>query len=50
MMLDHLGELEISKKIRNAMEKVLSHGVNLTRDLKGSATTQQYTQAIIQAL
>ncbi len=48
-MLHHLHETRAADKIENAVYKVLGEGVK-TRDLKGTATTEQYTQAVIAAL
>ena len=50
MMLDHLQEQACAKRIRRAVDQVLAAKHALTPDLGGSATTQEYTQAIIDAL
>ncbi len=61
MMLDHIGENEIAGKIRKAIAKVISDGKVRTYDMlklrgaqdvidKGAATTQQMTEAVIEAL
>ena len=50
MMLEHLGMDDIASKIRAAVEAVLEEGKHLTPDLKGSATTEEYKNAIIAAL
>jgi isocitrate dehydrogenase (NAD+) len=50
MMLQHLGELEIASRIENALFATFKEQKNLTKDLKGNATTQQFTQAIIAKL
>jgi isocitrate dehydrogenase (NAD+) len=47
MMLTHLHEDAAAAKIRAAYDAVLSEGKSLTRDLGGSATTQQFTDAIV---
>lgn len=47
MMLDHLGETEGANLIEVAIEKVTEEGRTLTKDLGGSATTQDVTTAII---
>lgn len=47
MMLEHLGEQDISMNIRRAVDKVLQEAVTLTPDLHGNATTQAYRDAII---
>ena len=50
MMLDHLGHEDAGKAITNAIEAVLAEGANLTRDLGGTATTQQLGKTIADAL
>jgi 3-isopropylmalate dehydrogenase len=61
MMLDHIGEINMAKKIRNAVSKVVEQGKVRTYDMlkmhgstdvinKGAASTQQMTDAIIAEL
>lgn len=50
MMLDHLGHEDAGTAITNAIETVLADGSTLTRDLGGSASTQELGKAIIAAL
>jgi 3-isopropylmalate dehydrogenase len=61
MMLDHLGELEISNRIRKAIANVIEEGKVRTYDMmklrggadvisKGACTTEQMTDAVIQKL
>jgi tartrate dehydrogenase/decarboxylase/D-malate dehydrogenase len=50
MMLEHLGEIEASKKLMVAIEYVTSNLSLHTRDLGGSATTEQVTEAVCQKL
>jgi len=47
MMLEHLGELEAANKILEAIENVTAEGKILTKDLGGTANTQELTQAIL---
>jgi isocitrate dehydrogenase (NAD+) len=47
MMLNHVGEEEIASKIKDAYNAVLGEGKSLTRDLGGTATTEQFADAII---
>lgn len=47
MMLDHIGEREQSQRIRAALEKVLTEGTVKTRDLGGSASTTEFTEAVM---
>ena len=50
MMLDHLGERDASTRIRTALDTVLMAGQVRTRDLGGSASTTEFTEAIIRQL
>jgi isocitrate dehydrogenase (NAD+) len=50
MMLDHLDDSERADRIRKALTKVIRDGKTLTRDLGGTANTDQFTDAIIAAL
>jgi isocitrate/isopropylmalate dehydrogenase len=50
MMLLIIGERRNSARIRRALERVLSEGHVRTRDLGGSAGTDEFTAAIIAAL
>ena len=47
LMLRHLGEADCAQRIETALLNVLKEGKTLTFDLGGSATTQQFTQAVI---
>ena len=49
LMLYYLGFAESARRIETAMATVLGAGIK-TRDLGGSASTQEYTRAIIEAL
>src|SRR3954462_13915044 len=50
LMLRHLGEHDAAWKIRNALEYVYRDKKNLTKDVGGSASTTQFTDAIIEAM
>jgi isocitrate dehydrogenase (NAD+) len=50
MMLRHIGEDAAAARIRAAVDSVLSEGRVRTRDLGGSATTTEYTEAVCEAL
>ena len=50
MMLEYMNEGERAARIRNAMESVIREGVTITGDLGGSASTDQFTDAIIARL
>jgi isocitrate dehydrogenase (NAD+) len=49
-MLDYIGMKSEADKIRNAIYEVLGEGKVLTPDMGGSATTEQFTEAVIAAL
>jgi isocitrate dehydrogenase (NAD+) len=50
LMLDHLGERSAARRIEAALHKVYSEGKHHTRDLGGTTSTSQFTDAIIAAL
>ncbi|MCT4634474.1 MAG: isocitrate/isopropylmalate family dehydrogenase [Firmicutes bacterium] len=50
MMLEHLNEHEASGKIRAALDKILKDKTKITGDLGGTATTTQFTDAIIEEI
>jgi isocitrate dehydrogenase (NAD+) len=50
MLLDHLGESAAAERLRRAIEAVLAAGRDLTPDLGGSATTEQFTSAVCREL
>ena len=50
LMLRFLGEKTAADRIEQAVRTVLASGDNLTGDLGGSASTEQYTQAVISAV
>lgn len=50
MMLQHLGCPEVHDTIMGAVETVLREGADLTRDMGGSASTQELGQAVEQAI
>jgi isocitrate dehydrogenase (NAD+) len=47
MLLEHIGEGERALRIRHALESVIREGKTVTRDLGGTATTDEFTDAII---
>lgn len=47
MMLNHLREEALADKIKTAYNAVLAEGTTLTRDLGGTAGTEQFADAII---
>jgi isocitrate/isopropylmalate dehydrogenase len=50
MMAEYLGASAVPASIRKAVREVLAEGSTRTRDLGGSATTTEMTQAIVEAL
>src|SRR5438034_10254167 len=50
MMLNHIHEQTIATQIRSAYDAVLAEGKTLTRDLGGSASTEQFADAVITKL
>jgi isocitrate dehydrogenase (NAD+) len=50
MMLNHIGETAAADRIKAAYNKVLAEGKALTRDLGGTAGTDQFADAVIAAL
>ena len=50
MMLEYLGENETAARIRKAVDEVLAEGKHLTKDLHGTASTEEYVDAILERL
>jgi isocitrate dehydrogenase (NAD+) len=50
MMLNYLNEMEASRRISSALDKVYREGKHTTRDVGGTATTQEFTQAVIRVI
>jgi len=50
MLLDHIGEVDRAKRVRGALEKTIREGKTVTRDLGGTASTEEFTDAIIAKL
>jgi isocitrate dehydrogenase (NAD+) len=50
MMLHHLNESSAAQRIQSALETVYREGRHATRDLGGTATTAEFTEAVISAL
>ncbi len=46
-MLDHIGELDASKRLDQAIDRTYAAGQSLTRDVGGQANTTEFTQAVI---
>jgi isocitrate dehydrogenase (NAD+) len=50
MLLEHVGDAERAGRVRSALETTIRAGVTVTRDLGGSASTEEFTDAVIAAL
>lgn len=50
MMLEHLGEIQAARKLQRAIEKVYQEGRSLTPDVGGAASTQEFTDAVVEAV
>jgi isocitrate dehydrogenase (NAD+) len=50
MLLDHIGETHRAKRVRTALEQTIREGKTVTRDLGGTASTDEFTDAIIAKL
>jgi isocitrate dehydrogenase (NAD+) len=50
MMLDHLGDGARAGRIRAALETTIREGTRVTRDLGGTASTDEFTDAVIAEL
>jgi isocitrate dehydrogenase (NAD+) len=50
MLLIHLGESEAAHKLQSAVENVYREGKHLTGDVGGSATTEEFTDAVLHQL
>jgi len=50
LLLDHLEQRKASRRIRQAIRQTIADGDRLTGDLGGKASTQEYTDAVIERL
>jgi isocitrate dehydrogenase (NAD+) len=50
MLLEHIGDDDRAKRVRHAVEETIRGGKTLTRDLGGTASTDEFTDAIIAKL
>jgi isocitrate dehydrogenase (NAD+) len=50
MMLDHVGRNDLAQRMRTAIDQTLNQDRVRTRDLGGTASTQEFTQAIVRRL
>jgi isocitrate dehydrogenase (NAD+) len=49
LMLRHIEEVAAAKKVEDALHKVYREGTHLTRDVGGTASTAEFTDAVIRA-
>jgi isocitrate dehydrogenase (NAD+) len=50
LMLDHVGRIEDAQRIRRAIDTALNRDNVRTRDLGGTASTKEFTQAVIRCI
>lgn len=50
LMLSHIGEREAARRLKLAIQKVYAEGAHLTGDVGGSASTSEFTEAVIRQL
>jgi isocitrate dehydrogenase (NAD+) len=50
LLCEHIGQAEAGQRVRDAVERVLAEGRTRTRDLGGDATTEAFTDAVLEAL
>jgi isocitrate/isopropylmalate dehydrogenase len=50
LMIRHLGELDAADRVESAVHRVLGEGKTVTRDVGGTAGTEEYADALIAAL
>jgi isocitrate dehydrogenase (NAD+) len=50
LMLRHLGEQEAADKVKYAVHAVYREGKHITRDMGGTATTDEFADAVIEAM
>jgi isocitrate dehydrogenase (NAD+) len=50
MLLEHIGQTDRAARVRHALESTIRDGKTVTRDLGGSASTDEFTDAVIARL
>ena len=50
LLLDHVGQPDVSDRIRVALDGVVCSGETWTRDMGGEASTAEFTDAVVRAL
>ena len=49
-MLDHVGQIDQARRLRAAIDATLNRDNVRTRDLGGTASTKEFTQAVIRCI
>ncbi|MBI3484132.1 MAG: NAD-dependent isocitrate dehydrogenase, partial [Acidobacteria bacterium] len=50
MMLDYMGELDAARRVEQALHAVYREGKHLTRDVGGTVSTDEFSNAVIAEL
>jgi len=50
MMLDYMGELDAARRVEQALHAVYREGKSMTRDVGGTASTVEFSNAVIAEL
>lgn len=50
LLLSHIGEREAARRLQRALSSTYAEGKHLTRDVGGSASTDEFTSAIVAAM
>jgi len=50
MMLDYMGELDAARRVEQALHAVYREGKSMTRDVGGTASTEEFSNAVIAEL
>ncbi|HUP51853.1 MAG TPA: isocitrate/isopropylmalate family dehydrogenase [Longimicrobiales bacterium] len=50
LMLEHIGQADVATRIRKALDTVVREGRARTADMDGSASTREFTDALVSAL
>lgn len=50
LLLDHIGEREAARRLHGALVKTYAEGKHLTSDIGGTASTEEFTDAVVAAM
>nr|MCU0229220.1 isocitrate/isopropylmalate family dehydrogenase [Bryobacterales bacterium] len=50
LLLNHIGEREAARRLQGAIARTYSEGRHLTRDIGGTASTDEFTDAVVAAM